>query len=342
MRRGRSPRGARTSSPATQMPSTRHAPRERPSASVGATAAASGERLDARHQLRVARAASGADEISSVAGAEPVDGSDDRARGEVGEGGLHVGGIDSRAKVLLQPLHVERARARCSSAVGDRSRGRPAGARAIRGWFVRAPPTFHLRHSELRDGDAPTSPAARCRGRNRSRSPVLAGASHVTLLMPPMFTTAREMDAWRNTASWKAGTRGAPWPPAAMSRRRKSATTSIPVSSARQRRIVELDGEAHFGTMPHGLAVASDRDDGFAFDAGFRKRGLDRARVECARAARPRGRRDRAGPCPARKARGGRRAAVRRTRRSRRRACAALRRRSRPGPHRRRRGSCPT
>ena len=57
-------------------------------------------------------------------------------------------------------------------------------------------------------------------------------ASSVALAMPPMFTTARWRVASRNRAAWNSGANGAPSPPAAMSRRRKSATVSMPVISA--------------------------------------------------------------------------------------------------------------
>ncbi len=55
--------------------------------------------------------------------------------------------------------------------------------------------------------------------------------SPVRLLIPPTFTTARGSSP-RNAAAWKAGASGAPWPAAATSRLRKSATTSMPVNSA--------------------------------------------------------------------------------------------------------------
>jgi hypothetical protein len=62
------------------------------------------------------------------------------------------------------------------------------------------------------------------------RSSAAAGRQ-VTLPMPPRLTTTR-LCALSNAAAWKAGTSGAPWPPAATSRERRSATTSMPVSSA--------------------------------------------------------------------------------------------------------------
>ena len=50
--------------------------------------------------------------------------------------------------------------------------------------------------------------------------------------MPPMFSTSTVSSGRPNTPWWKAGTSGAPWPPAATSRLRRSATTVMPVSSA--------------------------------------------------------------------------------------------------------------
>ncbi len=54
----------------------------------------------------------------------------------------------------------------------------------------------------------------------------------VRLAMPPRFSTARSSSAAPSMPRWKAGISGAPWPPAATSRRRKSDTVVIPVSSA--------------------------------------------------------------------------------------------------------------
>ena len=50
--------------------------------------------------------------------------------------------------------------------------------------------------------------------------------------MPPMLSTPMRLARRPNQAWWKKGASGAPWPPAATSRLRKSATTSMPVSSA--------------------------------------------------------------------------------------------------------------
>ena len=78
---------------------------------------------------------------------------------------------------------------------------------------------------------------SRCAGWHRPVPELLSATppsadSKVTLAMPPILTTARVSPAAANTAAWNAGIRGAPSPPAATSRRRKSATTSMPVRSA--------------------------------------------------------------------------------------------------------------
>ena len=52
------------------------------------------------------------------------------------------------------------------------------------------------------------------------------------LLIPPRLQTTRVSPGAPNTVAWKAGASGAPWPPAATSRLRKSAITSTWVSSA--------------------------------------------------------------------------------------------------------------
>ena len=54
----------------------------------------------------------------------------------------------------------------------------------------------------------------------------------VTLLIPPMLWTMRERCASPNNTKCTYGARGAPSPPAAMSRGRKSATVMTPVRSA--------------------------------------------------------------------------------------------------------------
>ena len=53
-----------------------------------------------------------------------------------------------------------------------------------------------------------------------------------TLLIPPIFKTTVAKLGFENTALWKAGTRGAPCPPKAISLRRKSPITDIPVFAA--------------------------------------------------------------------------------------------------------------
>ena len=87
------------------------------------------------------------------------------------------------------------------------------------------------RRTARRGGARATGRAARCRDRCRSRAPCPRGGRSVTLAMPPTLTTTR----WTgppNSAAWNAGTSGAPWPPAATSRLRKSATTVMPQRSA--------------------------------------------------------------------------------------------------------------
>ncbi len=59
-----------------------------------------------------------------------------------------------------------------------------------------------------------------------------SGASRLRLAMPPRLSTARSSSLLPSIARWNAGISGAPCPPAATSRRRKSATAAMPVSSA--------------------------------------------------------------------------------------------------------------
>jgi len=68
---------------------------------------------------------------------------------------------------------------------------------------------------------------------SKARTPSLApfGGTMVTLPMPPMFCSARQSSPANNIAS-AIGTSGAPCPPAATSRTRKSLITSMPVRSA--------------------------------------------------------------------------------------------------------------
>ena len=58
------------------------------------------------------------------------------------------------------------------------------------------------------------------------------GGTTVTLPMPPRFCKARHSVAWANSRASAIETSGAPWPPAATSRARKSAITAHPVRSA--------------------------------------------------------------------------------------------------------------
>ena len=59
------------------------------------------------------------------------------------------------------------------------------------------------------------------------------GGSTLRLEIPPIFSTSVVWSGRAKTLWWNAGTNGAPWPPAATSRLRKSATTLTPVSSAK-------------------------------------------------------------------------------------------------------------
>ena len=64
-----------------------------------------------------------------------------------------------------------------------------------------------------------------------------------------------------NSAACSAGTNGAPWPPAATSRLRKSQTTSMPHSSERAvHQLQRVAGAVELlRPMAHGLAVGADR-----------------------------------------------------------------------------------
>ena len=62
---------------------------------------------------------------------------------------------------------------------------------------------------------------------------------------------------------------GAPWPPAAISRLRKSQTTILPVSSASNAPLPELDRVSGVRSMPDGLAMTTDRLHACGTDACF-------------------------------------------------------------------------
>ena len=68
--------------------------------------------------------------------------------------------------------------------------------------------------------------------RSKARTVSSRSVTTVTFAMPPMFRQARVSPARRNRSQSTRGTSGAPSPPAAMSRGRKSATTGSPVRSA--------------------------------------------------------------------------------------------------------------
>ena len=57
-------------------------------------------------------------------------------------------------------------------------------------------------------------------------------ATHVTLAMPPRLSSSRPRSGSPNSMTSASGTRGAPCPPAATSRARKSLTTRTPTRSA--------------------------------------------------------------------------------------------------------------
>ena len=138
-------------------------------------------------------------------------------------------------------------RASCAASQSALNRSRPVlfgggsakyGSRSIcceqrRRSPVRPRPTRRRRRSAGRDVARTRGPSARWPARSRSRWSTPSAPSTVRL------RDAAEVEHGQpsrrgsaNTARWNAGTSGAPWPPAATSRLRKSATTSMPHSSA--------------------------------------------------------------------------------------------------------------
>ncbi len=93
---------------------------------------------------------------------------------------------------------------------------------------------------------------------SKPRTAPSAGRS-VTLAMPPRLTTTRCDPSLPNSAAWNAGTSGAPWPPAATSRLRKSATTVDAGTLGEPRRIGELQRVPEVGAVANRLAVQADR-----------------------------------------------------------------------------------
>ena len=79
--------------------------------------------------------------------------------------------------------------------------------------------------------------------------------------MPPRFSTPRASAGSAKAAWWKKGASGAPSPPAARSRGRKSATVVQPVRSAITRGIADLERRVPLGVVGDGLAVRGDRVD---------------------------------------------------------------------------------
>ena len=111
---------------------------------------------------------------------------------------------------------------------------------------------------------APQVRSARCRARCRSRARPprrRAPAESVMLAMPPMLTTTRCASAAPNSAAWNAGTSGAPCPPAATSRLRKSATTVMPARSATRAALLSCSVQPCVGAVAHRLAVHARGDD---------------------------------------------------------------------------------
>ena len=99
------------------------------------------------------------------------------------------------------------------------------------------------RRTACRGGVRTTHPSMRSPGRCRSRARRPAPAASVKFAMPPRLSTARASFASCSSAAWKAGTSGAPWPPAARSRRRKSATVSMPRAFGDDVAVADLPGE---------------------------------------------------------------------------------------------------
>ena len=103
--------------------------------------------------------------------------------------------------------------------------------------------------------------------------------------MPPMFCSARQSSPAKSSAS-AIGTSGAPCPPAATSRTRKSLTTSMPVRSAITAGFADLPRRVR-RFVPERLAVRADRANVGARDAGLGEHG-DRRVGEPARRGRSR------------------------------------------------------
>ena len=341
--RGRPARAARTSSRATRMPSTSTCAVGMPSASVSATRRARRRARDARDERAgcarrrrrgrsprspgqkrsiastIVRAVSSAS-VACTSSAGSLSGRRCFEPGEMEE--LAPGALRRRlAEERLVQQALEQAQARRA----------PRSPRAV---VVECCAEVPLRPRVEQHVAGPAVEAARM---------VRPAGRQDTLLMPPMLTTARERVALRKTASWNAGTSGAPCPPAAMSRRRKSATTSMPVQLGQPRRIVELDREAALGPVANGLAVAADRAIRARAQRRRAKRGIEplRHRGRRARSMTSPGDIERIAPGSLRASRRSRSVGENGTD-----ANASVRWRSREefddAPHRRRRGSCPT
>ena len=90
-------------------------------------------------------------------------------------------------------------------------------------WPSWSPGVFRCSRSSVHQHIAPTRVKA---------GDFAIGMRQPRLAIPPIFRMSRRSSGEPNTARWNAGTRGAPCPPAAMSRERKSPMTSMLVSSA--------------------------------------------------------------------------------------------------------------
>ncbi len=151
------------------------------------------------------------------------------ARSELGQRALHISAVTASIPPDIVSSQTCENSSRPVLFGGGSARNGSASSRASKAWStVRSRQTHRCRSKgSVRMLRGARHRAARCPGRSRSQALAAAHAGrNVTLLMPPMLTMARGRSAAKTTA-WNAGTSGAPWPPAARSRLRKSATTSI-------------------------------------------------------------------------------------------------------------------
>ncbi len=118
------------------------------------------------------------------------------------------------------------------------------------------------------------------RARCRSRAPCPRGGRSVMLAMPPRLAITRWRAGSANIAAWNAGTSGAPCPPAAMSRARKSATTVMYARSATRAGLLSCSVQPSCGPVPDRLAVHARGDHVVRLDPGREADGAQRVRVE--------------------------------------------------------------